>query len=85
MTEELSDVGYLKSLVRPLVACPDEVSVERTTDERGVLLTLHVNKEDMGKVIGKEGTTASALRKLTRQFGMKNQSRVSIRIHEPTI
>ena len=49
----------------------------------GVLLTLEVDKEDMGQIIGKSGQTAKALRVLLRVLGSKNNARVNLKIVEP--
>jgi predicted RNA-binding protein YlqC (UPF0109 family) len=77
------DQEFLISLVRELVDNPDDVAVTRIVDEMGVLLSLRVNPIDMGRVIGKEGNTASAIRTLLRVVGSKNNSRVNLKILEP--
>lgn len=74
---------YLKSVVEPLLAEPSSLMIERTTDDRGVLLTMAVGKEDMGRVIGKEGATAKALRTLLSQLGGHLKTHVSLKIVEP--
>lgn len=66
-----------------LVDNPEDVSVERVVDEMGVLITLSVNQEDMGMVIGREGSTAKALRTLLRVVGARNNARVNLKINEP--
>lgn len=66
-----------------LVDKPDDVKIERTVDEMGVLLTLSVNPEDMGKVIGRKGATAKAIRTLLRVAGMRHNERVNLKILEP--
>ncbi len=76
---------YLEAIVKPLVGRPEEVKVESKTDERGVLLTMSIAKEDMGRVIGKQGETARALRRLIRQWGLTHDARVAIKINEPNI
>lgn len=78
-----ADKEYLESLVKGLVEHPDKVVVERSVDEMGVLLSLHVDQQDMGKIIGRSGNTAKAIRILLRIVGMKNNSRVNIKIIEP--
>lgn len=78
-----TDIEFLTFVVKTLVDNPDEVSVKREIDELGVLLTLDVNPADMGKVIGKDGNTAKALRTLLRVVGMKNNARVNLKINEP--
>jgi len=59
------------------------VKIKRTVDEMGVLMTLDVNREDMGKIIGRAGNTAKAIRILLRVVGMKNNSRINLKINEP--
>lgn len=76
---------YLTALISPLVAYPEDVRVDRKVDDRGVLLELHLNAEDMGKVIGKQGDTARALRRIMRQFGMMNDSHIALKINEPAL
>ena len=83
MTESQKDLKFLETVVRELVENPDDVKIERTIDEMGVLLTLRVHKDDMAQVIGKSGRTASAIRTLLRVIGMKNNSRVNLKIEEP--
>lgn len=78
------ETQYLESIVKPLVQQPDSVIVTHSVDERGVLMTLTVAKEDMGQIIGKQGDTARAIRRLLRQFGMTQEKRISIKINEPT-
>lgn len=77
------DQEFLEFVVKTLVDNPDDVKVNRTVDEMGVLLTLDVNQEDMGKIIGRSGNTAKAIRTLLRVVGMKNNSRVNLKINEP--
>jgi len=77
------DVEFLEYVVKALVDNPDGVKVTRTVDEMGVLLTLDVNPADMGKIIGRQGNTAKAIRTLLRVVGMKNNARVNLKINEP--
>jgi len=77
------DQEFLEFLVEHIVNNPKEVKVERTVDEMGVLLTLRVNPEDMGALIGREGSTARAIRTLLRIVGAKNNARVNLKIEEP--
>lgn len=80
---EHQDTQFLDFVVRSLVDNPDKVKINRTVDEMGVLLTLDVDPADMGKVIGRQGNTAKAIRTLLRVVGMKNNSRVNLKINEP--
>lgn len=77
------DQEFLEFVVKGLVDKPEAVKVNRTVDEMGVLLTLDLNAEDMGKVIGRSGNTAKAIRTLLRVVGMKNNARVNLKINEP--
>ncbi len=77
------DQEFLEILIKSLVDNPDDVKVGRTVDEMGVLLTLDVNPLDMGKIIGRQGNTAKAIRTLLRVVGMKNNARVNLKINEP--
>jgi len=77
------DQAFLDYVVKALVDHPADVKLSRKVDEMGVLLTLSVNGEDMGKIIGRQGNTAKAMRTLLRVIGMKNNSRVNLKIEEP--
>ena len=77
------DVQFLEFVVKALVDNPNDVKIERTVDEMGVLLKLSINPADMGKVIGRMGNTAKAIRTLLRVVGMKNNARVNLKINEP--
>lgn len=81
--KNLKDADLLTVIVQNLVDNPGSVFVERSTDEKGVLLTLHVDARDMGKVIGKVGATAQALRLILRGKGRKENATVSVKIAEP--
>ncbi len=83
MSENFGDKEFLEYVVQSLVDHPEAVKVNRTVDEMGVLLTLDINPEDMGKVIGRMGNTAKAIRTLLRVVGMKNNARVNLKINEP--
>ena len=79
----IDDVQFLEYVVKALVDNPDDVKIKRTVDEMGVLMTLDVHRDDMGKVIGRSGNTAKAIRILLRVVGMKNNSRINLKINEP--
>jgi hypothetical protein len=78
-----ADQEFLEYLVKSLVDHPDDVKVDRKVDEMGVLLSLHVNAQDMGQVVGRQGATAKAIRSLLRIVGIKNNARVNLKIEEP--
>ncbi len=73
----------MEYVVKGLVEHPEDVKINRVVDEMGVLLTLDLNGEDMGKVIGRSGNTAKAIRTLLRVVGMKYNARVNLKINEP--
>lgn len=84
MSENFVDQSFVEYVVKSIVKKPEEVKVERIIDERGVLLTLELSKDDMGTIIGKNGQTAKAIRVLLRVIGAKNNARVNFKIIDPT-
>jgi predicted RNA-binding protein YlqC (UPF0109 family) len=77
------DQAFLEYAVKALIDHPESVETTRTIDQMGVLLTLTTHPDDMGKIIGKSGKTAEALRILLRVVGMKGNARVNLKINEP--
>jgi len=77
------DQDFLEFVVKSIVGNPDDVKITRTVDEMGVLLNLKVNPEDMGQIIGREGSTARAMRTILRVIGVKNNARINLKIEEP--
>lgn len=77
------DKEFLEYVVKTLVDNPSDVKIDRKVDEMGVLITLKTNPADMGKIIGRSGNTAKAIRTLLRVVGMKNNARVNLKIEEP--
>src|SRR3990167_480723 len=77
------DQEFIEYVVKQLVDRPDDVSTDRTVDEMGVLITLKVNPQDLGQVIGRQGQTAKAIRTLLRVVGARNHARVNLKIFEP--
>lgn len=75
--------AYLETTIKALVDHPDDVKIVKTVDEMGVLMTVDVNAEDMGKLIGRQGATAKSIRTLLRVVGMKHSQRVNMKINEP--
>ncbi|HHE76455.1 MAG TPA: KH domain-containing protein [Candidatus Parcubacteria bacterium] len=78
-----ADKEFLEYIIKALVDHPEDVKIDRKVDEMGVLLSLRVNPEDMGQLIGKGGSTAKAIRNLVRIVGLKNHARVNLKIEEP--
>lgn len=74
------DQQFVEYAVKSIVSHPDKVEVKRSVDERGVLLELSVDPEDLGRVIGKRGATAQSLRTLLRALGTKNEARYNLKI-----
>lgn len=77
---ETIDEQFIEFIVKALVGEPDQVKIVRTIDERGVLLELHVDPEDLGRVIGRSGGTAKSIRTLLRALGVKNDARYNLKI-----
>ena len=77
------DQQFVEFVLKTIVDNPDDVKVDRTVDEMGVLITVTVHPDDMGKVIGKSGQTAKALRSLLKVVGAKHDARVNMKIIEP--
>ncbi len=71
---------FVEFVVGKLVDHPDQVSVKRTEDDRGVLLELSVAPDDLGRVIGRRGATAQSLRNILRALGAKNDARYNLKI-----
>lgn len=83
MAEKEFDQEFVEYVIRAIVNHPNDVRTERIVDERGVLITLHINQEDMGYVIGRQGQTARAVRTLLKIVGAKANARVNLKIYEP--
>jgi len=77
------DREFVEYIAKNIVNNPNDVEVKRSVDEMGVLLELKVNPEDIGVVIGRNGSTARAIRTLVRIIGLKNNARVNLKIIEP--
>lgn len=77
------DKDFVEYIVKSIVDHPEDVRIERTVDEMGVLISLNINPADMGQVIGRQGMTAKSIRNLLRVIGAKNNARVNFKIVEP--
>ena len=75
--------ALLEYIVKALVDNPNDVTIERRVDEMGVLLSLKVHAQDMGQIVGRQGSTARAIRTLVRIAGLKAHARVNLKIEEP--
>ena len=73
------DQEFVEYIVKALVDHPEDVKTTRTVDEMGVLITLFINPQDMGTVIGRMGQTAKAVRTLLRVVGAKHKARVNLK------
>ena len=83
MAKAQKDQEFVEYIVRELVDNPSDVKSTRDVDEMGVLITLKVNPQDLGQVIGRQGQTAKSIRTLLRVVGAKNHARVNLKIEEP--
>jgi len=81
--DKIDDKEFLEYIVKSLVDHKDDVKIDRSVDEMGVLLTLKVHPEDMGQLIGRKGSTAKAIRSLVRIVGLRNHARINLKIEEP--
>lgn len=79
------EVEFVTFVIKAMVTKPTDVTVTRTVDELGVLLSVTTNKSDMARVIGKQGQTAKAIRHLLRIVGFNNNSRVTMKIVDDTL
>lgn len=80
---EMSEQEFVEMIVKAIVDNPADVKTEKTVDDRGTLISLILNPEDMGKIIGKGGRTVNSIRKLLHVFGAKADERVNLKIFEP--
>ncbi|MFK7779537.1 MAG: KH domain-containing protein [Candidatus Gracilibacteria bacterium] len=76
----MKEVDFLQFIVENLVENKEDIVIDRIEDELGILLTLKVNKDDMGIIIGKSGNTVNSIRSLLRLFGMKTQKRLNLKV-----
>ena len=80
---QTNDKEFVEFVVKAIVDNPEDVEIERTVDEMGVLISLKINPADMGQVIGRQGSTAKSIRTLLRVIGAKSNARVNFKIIEP--
>ncbi len=83
MAEKKPDLDFLDFVIKAIIEHPNDVKIDRQVDEMGVLLTVKVHKDDMGQLIGRQGSTIRAIRSLLRIIGLRNHARVNIKIEEP--
>ncbi|MBP8618050.1 MAG: hypothetical protein BWY48_00412 [Parcubacteria group bacterium ADurb.Bin305] len=83
MAQTAADQEILELVVKNIVNHPEDIKIDRKVDEMGVLLILKVHPEDMGQVIGRQGSMSKALRTILRVVGAKNHARVNLKIEEP--
>lgn len=83
--EPTVDETFLHNIIKMLVEHPRDIVIERSVDEKGVLLELTVNPEDLGRVIGKRGATAQSLRTLLRALGTRNNARYNLKVIDNSI
>ncbi|MDD2486995.1 MAG: KH domain-containing protein [Candidatus Gracilibacteria bacterium] len=78
----MTAVEFLKFIITSLVKNATDVEIEQKEDDLGTLLTLKVNKEDIGTIIGKDGKTINAIRTVLRVYGSKTNSRLNLKVVE---
>nr|MDD3720223.1 KH domain-containing protein [Candidatus Gracilibacteria bacterium] len=76
----MKELEFLQYLLENIVSKPEDIKIERKEDELGILLTLSVNKDDMGIIIGKGGSTINSIRSIMRLLGMKLNKRVNVKV-----
>ena len=79
----MNEQKYLENIVTPLLSHTEDLNIERIEDEKGILLTITAHGDDMGRLIGKLGNTANAIRALLRQYGAVTQKHISVKINDP--
>ena len=80
------EVEYLNNILSPLLAKPESLHLEKSIDERGMLISISVDHEDMGRLIGREGKNIETLRSIMRMYGSMNgegRKFISLRVPEP--
>lgn len=80
MDSRIDGEELVRKVVEAIVEYPENVEIERTVDEKGVLLRLTVNPLDLGRVIGKKGVTAMAIRTLLHTLGIRNNARYNLMV-----
>lgn len=75
------EVAFIRTIAEALCDRPEDITIERTTDERGVLVMLYVAQEDIGRIIGKKGECATAIRLLLRALGSRIDARLSFKVN----
>lgn len=81
--KEMTEQEFVEMIVKAIVDNPGDVKTEKTVDDRGTLISLMLNPDDMGKIIGKGGRTVNSIRKLLHVFGAKTDERINLKIFEP--
>ena len=79
-TDSIDLVGFVELVVRSLVEQPDEVSVISETDERGVIIKVSCNKDEIRKIIGRRGKTINAIRILVKGAAKRLDKNVSVKV-----
>lgn len=82
-TADIAGLEFLRYVLEALVDDRDQLHIDATIDELGILLTVRVSDRDMGKLIGKGGQTVKALRTLLRIIGGNTSQRINLKILEP--
>lgn len=84
MSDKSQERIFLEFLLENILSHSEEVSLEEKKDDLGLLFTLSVHEEDMGKLIGKGGQTVQAIRTILRMMGSMRQERINLKVVEPS-
>ena len=80
MSNSNNSVGLLEFIAKSLVDSPDDVTVTEVQGDRGIVLELRVHPDDMGKVIGKQGRIAKAMRTVISAQAMRDNTKATVDI-----
>jgi len=78
-----NDIALLEQIVKAIADKPEKVVIERKVDEMGVLLVVHLDNQDAGALIGKEGSTIAAIRRIMKLVGIKANARINVKLDVP--
>ena len=76
-------LDFVRYVMSNLVEHPDDLVIEKTIDDIGVLINLQSHKDDMGRIIGKNGQTIKSIRTLLRVIGKRENQKINLKILEP--
>lgn len=83
MSDKNAAVEFVRYVLEQICEHKSDISIESVDDDHGTLLLVRVHESDMGRLIGKEGQTISALRTLLLSISAREHSRIRLKIEEP--